>query len=136
MDKCWEKLPRELLSNIFRHLDFKYMKTEIIRWMATKDDDLLFTNTFVSSIQKQDVSSIQKQNFRRYYEDKQKKLQNKKIVEVVEDDEEMYEEHSKFSSKPTQQTEFDVVQKNQQNTLKTEVENQSRIEKHNLYLCV
>lgn len=37
MDKCWEKLPRELLSNIFRHLDFKYMKTEIIRWMATKD---------------------------------------------------------------------------------------------------
>ena len=95
------------------------------------DDDLLFTNTFVSSIQKQDVSSIQKQNFRRYYEDKQKKLQNKKIVEVVEDDEEMYEEHSKFSSKPTQQTEFDVVQKNQQNTLKTEVVSTVSIDSNN-----
>jgi hypothetical protein len=37
MDQCWENIARELLSNIFRHLDYKHMKTEIIRWMATKD---------------------------------------------------------------------------------------------------
>jgi hypothetical protein len=94
------------------------------------DDDLLFTNTFVSSIQKQDISNIQKQNFRRYYEDKQKKLQNKKIVEVV-DDEEIYEEHSKFSSKSVQQTEFDIVQKNLQNTIKTEVVSTVSIDSNN-----
>lgn len=31
------QLPRELLSNIFKYLSIKHIKTEILRWMTTKD---------------------------------------------------------------------------------------------------
>lgn len=37
MEYCWKLLPRELLSEIFVYLDYKYTKTEIIRWMNKSD---------------------------------------------------------------------------------------------------
>lgn len=85
------------------------------------DDDLLFTNSFVSTIPKIDITHTQKQNFRKYYEDKKKKLDNKKIIELVEE-ENIYEDYSKFKSKSQIQTQqkSDVIDKEKNNTIKTE----------------
>ncbi len=85
------------------------------------DDDLLFTNAFVSRVPRVDITHAQKQNFRKYYEDKKKKLENKKIIELVEE-ENIYEDYSKFKSKSQGQSQekSDVIDKVKNNTIKTE----------------
>lgn len=85
------------------------------------DDDLLFTNTFVNRVPRVDVTHEQKQNFKRYYEDKKKNLQNKKIIQFVEE-EDIYEDYSKFKTKSQEenQKKSDVIDKIKKNTIKTE----------------
>lgn len=85
------------------------------------DSDLLFTNTFVNSISHQDISFNQKENFKRYYEDKKKNAENKKIIELV-DEQDIYDDFSKFVNKTVEKTNVirNTVQKNKQNTIKTE----------------
>lgn len=83
------------------------------------DDDLLFTNIFVSQVPKVDVTHTQKQNFRRYYEDKRNKQKNKKIIQLVEE-EGLYEDYSKFKAESNQKNDTKVIEKLTNNTIKTE----------------
>ncbi len=83
------------------------------------DDDLLFTNAFVSQIPREDITHTQKQNFRRYYEDKKKKQENKKIIQLVEEDD-IYQDYSKFQKKKEEEKDTKVIQKIANNTIKTE----------------
>jgi hypothetical protein len=79
------------------------------------DDDMLFTNNFVSSVSLYETSDAQKNDFKRYYEDKQRKIKNKKIIDIL-DEKDIYEEFSsvKFQNKP------EVVNKKSNNIIKTE----------------
>ncbi len=37
MEECWKELPRDLLGCVFKYLGYKYLITEITRWMLSKD---------------------------------------------------------------------------------------------------
>jgi hypothetical protein len=80
------------------------------------DDDLLFTNNFVSSVSRHETTDVQKQDFRRYYEDKQKKLKNKKIIELVDEDD-VYDGFTNINFKNKGDS---VVTKKTQKIIKTE----------------
>ena len=45
MEVCWENFPKELLSDIFKHLGRAYIKTEMIRWMTSKDIKYMIGST-------------------------------------------------------------------------------------------
>lgn len=80
------------------------------------DDDLLFTNNFVSSVSRHDTTQNQKGDFRRYYEDKQKKMKNKKIIELV-DEEDVYDGFTNVNF----HNKSEVVNKKSSNVIKTEI---------------
>lgn len=37
MEVHWKLFPKDLLTNIFKHIGYRYVKTEIIRWMMKSD---------------------------------------------------------------------------------------------------
>lgn len=69
------------------------------------DDDMLFTNAFVSRVPKNDISHVQKQNFRRYYEEKRKQQQTTNAV---------------ATASSTAAARGDIIEKIKKNTIKTE----------------
>lgn len=57
MEECWKQLPRDLLTNIFKHLGYKYLITEITRWMLSKDIYyMLGTTPFEHFIRERNIS--------------------------------------------------------------------------------
>ena len=61
MDKIWENLPRELLTNIFKYLPPQYIKTPIIKYVQKKDlHTMLSKTTFLDSISNPTVGHLLK----------------------------------------------------------------------------
>ena len=81
-----------------------------------ESEDLLSTNVFISSTSTDDIGDLQKDQFRKYYENKQRSTQVKKIIDKVNTD------YDFFANAPTSNFSKNsvVINKTNANVIKTE----------------